>query len=283
MLKLGVSRVSTQNQKNNGNSLIEQSIQLKQYDSNMPILEFCQSGYNKSIFSKIIPLLKPNMEIVVVYADRISRNLEHFTKFVSEHLEPINAYVYAISENLRTNTKSGKLEFYKKIMDGQTLSHNLGIRVKDGLKHRKTPMINIRKKYGENEYQKKNVNVIMELYNNKQKTVKMLEFLKENNMKYNEIDIDCNSWSINKIKYIIKLNKNKEEYKHCFDFNNLKNEINNIISKKRKDNNKTSDTNKKSKINNAPEEEIESEESEDNSIIDDNDCYIDMDMDINMD
>lgn len=260
MNKIGIIRVSTKNQKENGNSLLEQTNKLREYDANIQILEFTQSAYNKSIFPQIKPLLKPKMEIVVVYADRLSRNIDDCTDFIKNSLEPINAYIYALSENIKTNTKTGKLEFYKKIMDGQTLSHNLGMRVKDGLKHRKT----VPKKYGDSIFETNNIKLIINLYNDSynKNTNNIYEYLLENNIKRKEDDEDASDWTKNKVKYIIKNYKNKPEYKNNFNLKTLINEINDINDITGMKNNKrtlsplNTNNHKKIKIDDAePEEE----------------------------
>jgi DNA invertase Pin-like site-specific DNA recombinase len=236
--RIGIIRVSTKNQKENGNSLIEQKNKLKEYDNNIKILEFSQSAYSKSIFPHIIQHIKPNMEIVVVYADRLSRNIDDCTKFISEKLDPIKSYIYTLYENIKTNTKQGKLEFYKKIMEGQTLSHNLGVRVKDGLKHSTYKP----KKYGDSKFEKENIFLILKLNNDikeKNKINKIIEYLKTNNVKKNENDIIVN-WKKGQINYIIKSYKNNEEYDSFSKRFNLTdlitelNEVDNLSSTKRK-------------------------------------------------
>ena len=224
--KIGIIRVSTKNQKENGNSLIEQKNKLKEYDNNMQIFEFSQSAYSKSIFPLIKSHIKPNTEIVVVYADRLSRNIDDCTKFITNVLDPVKAYVYAIYENIKTNTKQGRLEFYKKIMEGQTLSHNLGVRVKDGLKHSKYKS----KKYGDNKYEQEIINLILQLNDDiktKHKINKIVEYLQINKIKRKENETRVN-WSKGQIKYIIKIHKNNNEYKtykERFNLNNLATEL----------------------------------------------------------
>ena len=203
MKRIGIARVSTKTQQASGHSLTEQIQRLKQYDYTMPISEIAQSAYNKSIFPQIYEHLIENIEIVVLYCDRLSRKIEHCTDFITNKLNPINGHIYSIADNIRTNTKTGLFEFYKKIMDGETLSHNLGLRIKDGLKHKKKPNI-LKYKYGINKYEKNNINIIMDLYNNKTKIKNILNYLNENNIKRSENENDNkNKWSCNKISIII--------------------------------------------------------------------------------
>jgi hypothetical protein len=254
MIRIGIARVSTKNQQCSGNSLTEQVQRLKQYDSTMPIYEFAQSAYNKSIFPQIRKMLKPNIEIVVLYCDRLSRKIAHCTEFITKELEPINGHVYAIADKIRTDTKEGTFEFYKKIMEGETLSHNIGIRVKDGLKHRKKP---ISHKYGENAYEKNNIRIIMEFYHSKTKVKDILEYFNANKIKRCENDTK-NTWTTNKINIIIKENKKKQEYKNIFLFSDFKKELTAITNNKRKNETLLNSKNKKNKINvPEPDEEYE--------------------------
>jgi len=230
MFRIGIARVSTKTQQRSGNSLSEQVQRLRQYDSHMPIYEFAQSAYNKSIFPHIIQHIKNNTEIVVLYCDRLSRNVSDCSEFITKNLIPKNSYVYSISENIRTNTKTGKLEFLKKIVDGETLSHNLSLRVKDGLKHSKKKQP--KKKYGSDNYENKNIKIIMDLYNDKIKYENILKYLKDNKINKFKDNSNKNKWSINFIKNLIKENKNKTEYKNKFNFNEFKKELE-IIDKQK--------------------------------------------------
>jgi DNA invertase Pin-like site-specific DNA recombinase len=224
MNKIGIVRVSTKKQEN-GSSLIEQENIIKNYAGNdIEIISFTQSGYNKSIFKKITPLIKNNTEIIICYADRLSRNINDTLTFFSNVLIPNNAYIYSINENINTKTETGQIDFYKKILDGQSLSANISKRVKASFKYKIK-----RERYGNNIYEKNIIKQIIYQYNLYKKIIKVVEFLNINKIKRKENDIDDTFWTKGKVNYIIKNNKkNQNDLDSVFDFSKMLNELNDI-------------------------------------------------------